>query len=429
VAGFVVKRVLMVAFHYPPAFGSSGVQRALKFSQYLPEHGWQPLVLTVHPRAHAIVSEGQLEDVPSGLSVKRAFALDAARHLAIRGRYPRTLALPDRWGSWVLGGVPAGLALIRKYRPQVIWSTYPIATAMLIGLLLHRLTGLPWVGDLRDPLVDDDFPLDPPVRRAHQWIEERVVRHAACTVFTAPGTQRIYQERYALDPARTICIPNGYDEENFARASRLLERASPPSRRVHLVHSGILYPQDRDPTTFFAALAGLARRGLLTPGDLRVTLRATGHDEHLQGMIGAAGVSEFVRLAPAVPYAEALAEMMAADGLLIFQAGSCNHQIPAKLYEYLRSGRPILALTDPSGDTAGTLQECGAGNIARLDDAADVESALQRFLEQIRADSAPRAPPDVAARYSRRAQTAHLAALFDGQLTTIAQASQAHDRG
>jgi hypothetical protein len=85
VARVVVKRALMVAFHYPPAFGSSGVQRALKFSQYLPEFGWLPLVLTAHPRAHANRSPAQLEDVPAEVIVKRAFALDAATHLAVRG--------------------------------------------------------------------------------------------------------------------------------------------------------------------------------------------------------------------------------------------------------------------------------------------------------------------------------------------------------
>jgi hypothetical protein len=105
--------------------------------------------------------------------------------------------------------------------------------------------------------------------------------------------------------------------------------------------------------------------------------------------------------------------MMAADGLLIFQAASCNHQIPAKLYEYLRSGRPILALTDPAGDTAATMRECGANTIARLDDAGDIENRLQEFIGMLRARTASGVAPDVASRYPRRAQTANLAALFD----------------
>ena len=419
----------MVAFHYPPAFGSSGVQRALKFSQYLPENGWSPLVLTVHPRAHERSSTSQLADVPAGAIVKRAFALDAARHLAVGGRYPRSLALPDRWGSWLLGGVPAGLALIRRYRPQVIWSTYPIATAMLIGLFLHRLSGLPWVADLRDPMVDDEFPSDERVRRAHGWIEERTLREAASIVFTAPGTQRLYRDRYGLEAARSLCIANGYDEENFAQASRLAATTQQsPQQRLHLLHSGILYPHDRDPGKFFAALAALARRGVVSADDLRVTLRASGHDDTLRPMIERAGIQDLVRLEPGIAYTEALAEMMSADGLLVFQAASCNHQIPAKLYEYLRSGRPIFALTDPAGDTATTLRECAGGEIARIDDAADVERRLETFLSQLRARTAATVAPEIAARYSRRAQTEVLAALFDRFLPVAALQAEV-DRG
>ena len=107
----------MIAYHFPPLQGSSGIQRTLKFSRYLPEFGWQPLVLTVHPRAYPATSQDQLAEIPPRLAVYPAFALDAARHLSLKGRYPRWLALPDRWSSWWFGAVPAGLALIRRYRP------------------------------------------------------------------------------------------------------------------------------------------------------------------------------------------------------------------------------------------------------------------------------------------------------------------------
>jgi hypothetical protein len=118
--------------------------------------------------------------------------------------------------------------------------------------------------------------------------------------------------------------------------------------------------------------------------------------------------------------------MMSADGLLIFQAASCNHQIPAKLYEYLRSGRPIFAVTDPAGDTAAALRECGGGDIARIDDAADIERRLEMFLSGLHARTAAAVAPEIAARYSRRAQTAALAALFDTFLPTTALRPEVH---
>ena len=139
----------MIAFHFPPMQGSSGLQRTLKFARYLPDHGWQPIVLSAGAGVYQATSDAQLNEIGSTAVVRRAFALDAARHLAIHGAYPSWLALPDRWASWWLGAVPAGLALIRRYRPDVIWSTFPIATAHLIGLTLARMSGLPWVADFR----------------------------------------------------------------------------------------------------------------------------------------------------------------------------------------------------------------------------------------------------------------------------------------
>jgi hypothetical protein len=128
----------MVAFHFPPQRGSSGIQRTLKFTQHLPKLGWQPLVLSAHRRAYAASSDDQMGDIPGDLVVRRAFAFDSARHLAVRGRYLQASALPDRWISWLFGAVPAGLKLIRQYRPRVIWSTYPIPTAHLIAYCLQR---------------------------------------------------------------------------------------------------------------------------------------------------------------------------------------------------------------------------------------------------------------------------------------------------
>src|SRR5207344_2703688 len=95
-----MKKVLLIAYHFPPLAGSSGIQRTLRFAQQLPDFGWQPIVLTAHPRAYERVSADLAAEVPPGLTVHRAFALDAARHLALRGRYFGSMARPDRWASW-----------------------------------------------------------------------------------------------------------------------------------------------------------------------------------------------------------------------------------------------------------------------------------------------------------------------------------------
>src|SRR4029453_1880584 len=140
---------------------------------------------TAHPRAYPQTARESVREIPSSLEVHRAFALDAARHLAVSGSFPRVLALPDRWWSWSLGAVPAGLRLIRRFNPDVLWTTYPGATAHLIGAALHRLTAIPWVAVFRDPMAQDDSPADPLTHKTFEWIERRTLKACAKAIFTA----------------------------------------------------------------------------------------------------------------------------------------------------------------------------------------------------------------------------------------------------
>ena len=414
----MVKRVLMIAFHFPPMRGSSGIQRTLKFARYLPQFGWQPLILSAHPRAYASTGQDQMAEIAPDMPVARAFALDTSRHLSFKGKYLGPMALPDRWSSWWLGAVPAGLRLMRKYRPQVIWSTYPIATAHLIGYTLHRLTGIPWIADFRDPMTDEGYPPNPVVRRAYHWIERKTLAHCTQAVFSTPGTIRDHMARFPEIPvSRFKLIENGYDEENFAAAASGAAATVPPpapgGRPLLLVHSGIIYPSERDPGPFFEAIGGLLKQGLIGPATLQIFLRATAHDSYLQPMIDQHGIGAIVHLAPPVSYREALAEMLHADGLLILQAANCNSQIPAKLYEYLRAQRPILALTDAAGDTAASLREAGVDTIAPLDDATVIAAELLRFVALLSEGRAPITSMAHVNACSRQGRTQELAVLLD----------------
>ncbi len=410
-------RVLIVAYHFPPVAGSSGVQRTLKFTAYLRENGWEPMVLTATPGAYEQVTDGQLAEIPPGMVLERALAFDSARQLALKGRYPRFMALPDRWQSWWPAAVWKGMAMIRRHRPAVLMSTFPIASAHMVAKTLQRLSGLPWIADFRDNMTDPDFPRDRTTWRFNRRLEAATVQQCTRAVFTTPGTRAMYAERYPdLPHERWAIIENGYDEENFVDASRGLPVPTPGLLHggpLRLVHAGILYPEERDPRPFFAAVAALKRAGEINAARVRITLRATASDALYAPMLREAGIHDIVDLAPAVNYRAALQEMMVSDGLLLFQAAMCNHQIPAKLYEYLRAGQPILALTEPAGDTARTLRDAGTGTICNLADAQDIEVRLREFIQGLRQQSIRGATPEAAQRHSRRARAAELAALLN----------------
>ena len=407
-----LRRALLVSFHFPPLAGSSGVQRCLRFAQYLPQYGWEPLVLTAHPRAYEQVGEDLLAQVSPALVVQRAQAFDASRHFAIAGRYPGILARPDRWATWRPDGVRQGLAMIRRYRPDVIWSTYPIATAHQIGAALQRRTALPWVADFRDPMAQPGYPADPKVWRAFDAIERATVSAAAACTFTSPGAARTYSARYPHAADRISVLENGYDEESFAGLDGAgKERLQ--AGTLTLLHSGIVYPSERDPTHLFAALRDIAGAHPETAQRVRLRFRGAVHEGLLRRLADEYGVGAMIELLPSIGYHDALSEMMRADALLVLQASNCNEQIPAKLYEYLRCGRPILALTDPIGDTAAALRAAGVDTIAPLDDAASIATLLQRFAADESGLQGRRPERAAVAAASRAGRTAMLAEMFD----------------
>lgn len=409
------RRVLMIAFQFPPFAGSSAIQRTLRFVQQLPRFGWEPIVLSAQAHAYEATSQDLLAAVPSALVVHRAFALDAARHLAIAGRYPAFLARPDRWTSWRWDAVRAGRALIRRYRPAALWSTFPIATAHAIGQGLHAATGLPWIADFRDPMVQPNYPRDPTTRRRYESVESAAVTNTRFCVFTTPGAAQLYRERYRDAPdGRFQVIENGYDEETFGAVEKnCVDRSALVPGAVTFLHSGVVYPSERDPTQLFDALAVLKREADPTLPGWRVRFRAAGHEALLRSMIDARGLADCVELQPPIPYAAAIEEMLRADALLLMQAANCNQQIPAKWYEYLRTGRPVLGLTDPVGDTAGAMRAAGLAWLARLDSVAEIADLFKRALRQIASGVATRPSAEVLRAASREARSESLASLLD----------------
>ena len=105
--------------------------------------------------------------------------------------------------------------------------------------------------------------------------------------------------------------------------------------------------------------------------------------------------------------------MTQADGLILFQAANCNHQIPAKLYEYFRARRPILALTDTDGDTAQEIRDSGLGTITSIDSVFEIRIGLLRFLRLVRDDRWVPPKQEDLQRYSREWRTRQLSRIFD----------------
>jgi glycosyltransferase involved in cell wall biosynthesis len=373
------KKILMVAFHFPPQAGSSGLQRTLNFVKHMPSLGWQPTVLTANESAYEKTESGLDMSIPAGMHIARSFAFDTARHFSISGKYLQLMAIPDRWISWLLGGFATGQAIIRKEKPLLIWTTYPIATANLIGGQLSRIFNLPWIADFRDPMIiSDTYPSAPLERWAKHHVEAFTIRNADRCVFTTERSAELYKNRYPFAADKCVVIPNGYDNDAFEGITP--DRYGAPAETLLILHSGTIYPKERDPTTFFKAVAKLIDNGEVIKEKLVIRFRASHNEKQIMEIANICGLKDIVVVTPPLPYREAIAEMAGADILLVFQGSEFNTQIPAKIYEYLRTGSVIFGILDPKGDTAAELRKLAGVSHANIACQEDIAKNLKEII-------------------------------------------------
>ena len=410
------KRVLMVAFHYPPDLSSSGVLRTLKFTRYLPECGWNPVVLTVREHHYESTDAKLLQQIPREVQIRRTRAIDTKRILSIRGRYLKITTLPDRFIGWLPFAVREGLRAIRQERIKAIWSTSPLATSHLVAWSLKKLTGLPWVADFRDPWTEPEIASNPraPLFRLECYLEEQVVRRADRIVLT---TSRLREELLGRHPKaapeKAVVIPNGYDEEDFLTVNGQPDRGSP----VRITHSGLVDELYRSPRSFLKAIAQLMSRGALKHGDVRVDFLGGGNyvqSPAFRSLVAEFGLEKEVHVLPRVGYAASLEHQAQSHLLLLLQCGDDTRTlIPAKAFEYLRIGRPILALVPPSA-SAELFERVRGAKVVHPNDEEGIQGAI---LELVGAAREGRWESDVdrlaLGEYSRRQLTGKLAQVFD----------------
>ncbi|MEO6066316.1 MAG: glycosyltransferase [Lysobacterales bacterium] len=415
-----MRHALFIAFHYPPEASSSGVLRTLKYSRYLHDFGWRVSVIAPRVDAYAVTDERLTEQIRPDTRVVRTRWINSKRHLSLRGIYPALFAVPDTWIGWMPWAVAAGRDVLRDDPPHLIYSTSPHATAHVIAWRLARRSRLPWVADFRDPWVEDPpepgAPSGPLYTGLNRWLERQVVENGSHIVTSTTHLRDLLRSRYPrLAPTRITPILNGYDEADFANFP---PAAAATSDRLVIVHAGNINPEFRDPRPLLRALRRLVDRGVLVPE--RICLRFIGGGEFGESSEMRAALQETnlalqVEFVGRLAYDAALRELARADVLLLLQASSDTVSlVPAKLYEYLRAQKPVLALVHP-GATSEVLNATGGGWSVDPRDDRELGEALTTLIRLREAGTLAAAHADLARlrRFDRKALAGELAAIFD----------------
>ena len=282
----------------------------------------------------------------------------------------------------------------------------------LAARAVHRRTGLPWVADFRDPWIALHFRTPPTAwHRARHRALERAVLHGADVVLAASRTHADALGTLVPPPRRVIHLPNGYEPEAPAAAAPAPAEAAADRGRFELIFTGTLAMMPDAEVLLEALHDWLARE----PGARR-RVRArfagpyeTGYEDRSIAL-GLKGIAEF--LGPR-PHGETLALQRGAGALMLWKPRQASTMVPGKLYEYLDSGRPILALLPP-GDEAGALVTRAGGEVVAPGDRLALIASLERRYAAWKAgEDPPSARPEWLAEHTRERLAARLARVLD----------------
>jgi hypothetical protein len=413
-----MRSVLLVTYDFPPA-GGSGVQRIAKFAKYLPAYGWRPVVLTTHrgrsgPRdptlledvEHAEIHRTRAPDLYRWLgAVKRVLGIrEDAYPVNLHGNHrgpwhPAAWLIPDGKLPWIPFGARWALTHRRDRHCDVVLSTLPTPTAAVLGSIIARFWRVPHVIDYRDPwsggyYMPKRFEL---LRRLESAWERRILAGASAAVI-APG---VHESLPRLDTPVEV-IHNGFDEEDFVGA----HPHRPPNGGFIIAHVGVLW-RERGVSPLLAPLRLLRATSPALAEQLHF-VQVGRVDRCVTGELEALGKSVRVSVYPSVSHSEAIAYMLGAD---ILYLPTSHDYLPAKTYEYLRSGTPILALGATGSRLHSLLAETGGGEA--IDPHHDHEIA--RYIEHVmtQSDCHQRAKLPALERYSRESSAQALAQVLE----------------
>lgn len=411
-----MKRLLIITYYWPPT-GGSGVQRWVKFSKYLPEHGWQPVIYTPENPEQLARDESLLSDVPACAEVIKTRILEpyaVYRRLtggkrgeevnpvnAQKKNWKQRLSLwirgncfiPDPRIGWVRPSVRFLKKYLREHPVDAVVTTGPPHSVHLIGRGLKRALGVHWIADFRDPWTEmfyyKHLGLTAASDRRQHRLEQTVLDEADTVISVTPLVQKDFQARTKTP---VVLITNGFDEDDF------LDNSAPDLPAFRLVHTG-LFAADGNPLNLWDALA--RRCGEDPSFRARLEIRLAGKvDRAITDAIRARGLGGNLVELGYLPHDETVREQRAADILLLplRQEPEYAKVLPGKIFEYLAARRPVLGIGQEDGAAAAVLRDAGAGEMFDWDKTDE----LLAFLD------APHPETTGIEKYTRRALTAQL---------------------
>lgn len=419
-----MKKILVITYYWPPS-GGAGVQRWLKFTRYLPEYGVQPVVLTVDPAlaSYAQLDETLVAEVGPQTEVHRTKTVELYNlYMRLTGKkeipyggfanetkvsFVQRLAkmvrgnffIPDPRKGWNRYAYRKAVELIREHGIDTVVTTSPPHSTQLIGLKLKQKLGIRWIADLRDPWTDIYYYSELYhsffARHVDRRLELKVLQQADRIITVSQDVKRIFAEKLSASEAgKFAVIPNGYDEEDFQ------QEIQPDTDRFVITYTGTISAM-YDIDGFLAALSALPASQLAT-----IKLRFVGKiPPSIVEKIRQAVPDLELELVGYVDHHRSVGYLLQSSMQLLVIPKVDNNKgiITGKFFEYLASGKPVLAIGPKGGNLDDLMQETGCGQLFGFDDYQGMKSMISQCQ-----DSSLETGEQQRAQYSRRELTRQL---------------------
>lgn len=388
-----MKKVLFITYFWPPS-GKASLHWPLKIIKYLPKYGWQPVVLTVDEDTFSAKDESLSKDIDPNLKVyksktfepfnlykkfigkKKEEQLVASETISTTNKslahkisiwIRMNLFIPDARIGWYFSGVNSGKKIIIDEDIDAVLSVGPPHSVHLIGLSISRKYNKPFYPVFIDPWVDivyyKNFKRSKITLAIDNYLEMKVIKHSAASIFVTETMKNNYVNKYpnAKDKAKVLYW--GYNEDDFEN----LEPMQITNEEV-ILHAGNIF-DFQDIPAFWEKVKSEIEKGR----NIRLKFIGT-VSPGIRLSLDKAGLTDYTEYIGFLPYKLMLEELMKASYLLV--CSTEPRHVPGKLFEYLRTGKPIIAFGNDNDEVRKILEETNAGMIFRYDE--DGGSILER---------------------------------------------------
>jgi glycosyltransferase involved in cell wall biosynthesis len=429
-----MKKVLILTYYWPPS-GGPGVQRWLKFVKYLPDSGYEPIVITVDPAkaTYPVTDQSLLKEVPDNLQViytttrepyslyKKLFGRKQVPYsgftnessdgwLSKISRFLRgNLFVPDARKGWNYFAVKKAGELIKKYNIQFLITTSPPHSTQLAGLKLKQLfPELTWIADLRDPWTDIFYYNKMlhlhHIKKKDLRYEKTVLQNADIIITVSEFLRKIFLKKTGVEHHEKIhVVTNGFDHDDFTRP-----KASREDKIFKLTYVGTI-SDEYDLSGFIKAIEKVKAE---IKEELKIVFTGNICRRWKKPLIEK--FSDIIQFKGHIGHQEAITEMQRADMLLLVVPDITQNEgiITGKIFEYLAASRPVLGIGPKSGDAAIVLNKTRTGQMFSYHD----HEAMYRFIMQFALKQKEWLPDqDQINKFSRKVQTEKLVQLMESK--------------